>query len=440
MAYDVLFDNIGTLALPPQFSTTVDTDPSAAIPDYLKSGGIRPNFQGSTALSVADARSLTANYIPDQRLPQSIQWNFGVQHVFRKDYTVEVRYLGSRGVHLITQNQINKISRVTPDRNLPTFLQQPSASQLAALPLTLGDLTAVSNNRFEPYGFDSNITAYLPRGNSTYNGLAIQVNKQFSRGLHFVGSYTWSHMISDSDAEFYSTVLSPRRPQDFDNWRAERAASAFDRRHRFTYSAVWQTPWLQHSSNWFARNIAGNFLLTGTYTAESPEYATVQTNQDANLNGDAVDRVVLNPNGAKGMGSGVTPVNRQGQAVAIGNAATVAYIATNPNAQYILAGPGALATAGKNTLPTPGINNFDFSATKRFNIGEQKKFEFSAAALNLLNHPQFIPGSINSVYPQDTHATTGRNFLIPGQKIFGDFSQAYSNNPRNLLLSARIVF
>ena len=440
MAYDVLFDNIGTLALPPQFSTTVDTDPAAAIPNYLAHGGIVPNFQASSTLSVEDARALTANYVPNQTLPQSIQWNLGVQHVFKKDYTVEVRYLGSRGVHLITQNQLNKVSRVTPDRNIPTYLQQPSAGQLAALPLTLGDLTSTSNNIWAPLGFQQNITAYLPRGNSTYNGLAIQVNKRFSQGLQFVGSYTWSHMIADSDAEFFSTILSPRRPQDFGNWRGERASSAFDRRQRFTYSTVWETPWFRHSHNWFAKNIAGNFVLTGTYTAESPEYATVQTNYDANLNGDAVDRAILNTSGASGTGSGVTPLNRQGQTVAFNDPTTAAYVATNPNAQYILAGPGAFSTAGKNTLPTKGINNFDLSAVKRFNITESKSFEISVAAVNLLNHAQFVPGAINNVYPQDTHSQTGRNFLIPGTKIFNDFSQAYSNNPRNVFLSARFLF
>jgi outer membrane receptor protein involved in Fe transport len=441
MAYDVLFDNIGILALPPEFSTTVDTDVSNPQPNYLKNGGIPANFQGgSTALDTATARSLTSNYIPDQKVPMSIQWNFGVQHVFRRDYTLEVRYLGSRGVHLVTQNQFNRISRVSATRNLPTFLQQPSTSTLAALPLTLGDLTATSNNWLAPYGFPNTITTYMARGNSTYNGLAVQLNRRFSRGLQMVGSYTWSHLISDSDAEFNSTVLSPRRPVDFQNWRQERGNSAFDRRQRFTLSTIWETPWLKSNHNWFLHNIVGNYLLTGTYTAESPEYATVQSNFDANLNGDTVDRAILNGGGVTGTGSGVTPVNRLGQPVAFNSAATVAYVALNPNAQYILAGPGSYSTLGRNTLPTRGINNFDVSVVKRFNVTENKRFELSAAAFNLFNHAQFVPGAINNVYPQDTHSQTGRNFLIPGTKIFNDFSQAYSNNPRNIVLNARFVF
>jgi hypothetical protein len=436
----VLFDNIGILGLPPEFSTTVDTPLTAAIPNYLKNGGIPANFHASSTLDPATARSLTANYIADQKLPQSIQWNLSLQHVFARDYTVEVRYLGTRGVHLITQNQLNRVPRVTASRNIPTYLQTPSSAQLAALPLTLADLTAVSNNIYAPLGFPNTITSDLSRGNSSYNGLAIQVNKRFSRGFQLLGSYTWSHLISDSDAEFFSTVLSPRRPMDFQNWRAERADSAFDRRQRFTFAGIWEVPLFRKDGNWFKKNLVGNWLLSGTYTAESPEYATVQSNFDANLNGDTVDRAILNPNGTRGTGSGITALDRTGQSVAIGDPTTAAYVATNPTAQYILSGPGSYTTLGRNTLPTRGINNIDFSAVKRFNVSEHKSLEISASAFNLINHPQFVPGAISSAYPSDTHAQTGRNFLIPSFKIFNDFSQAYSNNPRNLMLVARFLF
>lgn len=439
--FDVLFDNIGILGLPPEFTTTVDTPIGANIPNYLKNGGIPANFHATSTLDPATARSLTANYIADQRLPESVQWNLSVQHVFRKDYTLEVRYLGSRGIHLITQNQINRIARTSATRNLPTFLSTPSAATLAALPLTLSDLTTgITNNAFAQYGFPNTITADLSRGNSSYNGLAVQGNKRFSHGLQFLGSYTWSHLISDSDAEFNSTVLSPRRPADSQNWRAERANSAFDRRHRFTFAGVWEAPWLQKDQHWLLKNVAGNWLFTGTYTAESPEYATVQSNQDANLNGDALDRAILNVNGVKGTGSGIVALNRQGQTVTLGNSSTVAYVATNPNAQYILSGPGAYSTLGRNTLPTRGINNVDFSAVKRFTVVEGKTLEVSASAFNLFNHPQYVPGAISNAYPTDTHAQTGRNFLIPGTRIFNDFSQAYSNNPRNVMLVARFLF
>ena len=39
-----------------------------------------------------------------------------MQHVFHNDYTFEARYLGTRGVHLLVQQQINK-TRYTGHRN-----------------------------------------------------------------------------------------------------------------------------------------------------------------------------------------------------------------------------------------------------------------------------------------------------------------------------------
>ena len=76
---------------------------------------------------------------------------------------------------------------------------------------------------------------------------------------------------------------------------------------------------------------------------------------------------------------------------------TVGYVAKNPNAQYIQAGQGALATAGRNTLATPRTNNWDMAVVKRFNTSERTNIEFTAQAFNIFNHSQFIPGSVNTV-------------------------------------------
>ena len=294
-------------------------------------------------------------------------------------------------------------------------------------------MRAISNNSLAKYGFDQSIVSFQDRGNSIYHGLAVQLDRRFSAGLQLRGAYTWSHLIDDSTTDFFATQLSPRRPQDFQNMTAERADSALDRRHRFTLATIYDAPWFKGNSNWIMKNILGNFLITGVYTFESPEYAVVQSGVDTNLNGDSAgDRSVLNPAGVKGTGSAVTALtNSAGR--------TVGYLANNPNAQYIVAGVGALATAGRNTLPSPRINNIDFSIMKKFNISEHKQFQFGAQASNLFNHPQFVPGAISNIYPQDSHLN-GRNFLIPGNRIFNDFSQAFSSNPRSIGLVARITF
>ena len=44
--------------------------------------------------------------------PESMQWNIGIQHVFHGDYTFESRYLGTRGIHLPVQAQMNRVPTV----------------------------------------------------------------------------------------------------------------------------------------------------------------------------------------------------------------------------------------------------------------------------------------------------------------------------------------
>jgi hypothetical protein len=118
--------------------------------------------------------------------------------------------------------------------------------------------------------------------------------------------------------------------------------------------------------------------------------------------------------------------------------ATVAYLATNPNARYITAGSGALANAGRNTIRMPGINNFDVSVAKKFNFSERRYFEFRGDFSNVLNHAQYTAGYINSV--RLTSQTTSRIFLLPNNSNFQQWSTNFASNSRTLQLVAKIVF
>jgi hypothetical protein len=340
-------------------------------------------------------------------------------------------------VHLLVQEQINKTNTpVTPTRSLPTYLQAPSQATLDSLPLTLAQLTAISpyNPVLAAAGFNgANITAFMPTGNSSYNGMAVQLNRRFSHGLTFQGAYTWSHNIDDSTASHFTTVLTPRRPMDFGNLRNDRASSALDRRQRLTFVWTWDMPQFAHAHNWAAKNVIGNWRLTGTYTAETGELGTVQSIVDSNMNGDSwPDRAIFNPAGNSLIGSDVTALkNTKGD--------TVAYLAKNPNAGYIRAQKGAFATAGRNTIPFPGINNWDMSLAKVFNITEVKKFMIRADASNLFNHAQFTPGLIDSVkYTQ--YNSGDRSYLGPHSSNFQAWNETFASNARTMQLVARFEF
>lgn len=433
IAYDQIFDNIGTNVRPPEVNSVVNS-PVTDTPGFLAGGGILPSATPAS-LTPAQARSATTGWLDNQKLGYAINWNFGVQHVFGKDYVVDVRYLGNRGVHLLMQTQLGRAAVVTDTNYLPTYLQRPSQDQLNSLPLTLTQLTAEKNtqaNTLAPYGFNNVITSYVPQGNSEYNGLAVEVNKRFSGHLTFKGAYTWSHLMDDSTMELNFTSLTPRRPQDFLNLRPEWASSALDRRHRLAMTWMYQTPWFEKSGNWWLRNLVGNYQLSGVYTAESPEWVTPQSATDANMNTDAAgDRVIVNPAGTPGTGSDVTALkNSAGQ--------VVAYMAVNPNAEFIRAASGALATSGRNILPTNGINSFDVNVVKTFSAGERYHVELRADFYNALNHPQYTPGRINSVLSASHINET--NYLTPGNALFGKWDQVFPSNARVIQLAAKFSF
>ena len=446
MSYDNTYINLAQNASPAYYQTTVDVNDSQPVSNFLANGGLAGT--PPAAATQADARASIASYTFDQHRPYALNGTIGVQHLIGKDYTIEARYVYTKGVHLWNQTRLNIVSPVTATNNLPTYLSAPSAAQLAGDTLTLGKLSstplpggtaALPFNDLAIYGFQQALVGYNPWGNSRYNGLAVQVNKRYSKGFSYIAAYTWSHNFDDSTATNFSTILSPRRAQDFQNQRAEWASSALDRRHRLTLTPMYDFRPFQ-SGSWLLKNIVGNWNISGTYTFQSPEYATVQSGVDSNLNNDSAgDRAIVNPAGAANVGSGVNPINAAGQIVAAGSPSIVAYVAQNPNARYIQAGAGAYANGGRNTLPLDHTNNFDAALMKKLNITEAKQLNFGVQAFNLFNHSQFVGGYLSDVSPYST-AAISRNFLIPGNSTFGQYSGYFPSNSRQLQIVVRLVF
>jgi hypothetical protein len=454
MAYDVLYDNIGILSEPPQVGATINCgsgapqclSTSSPSPQFLANGGLPGGGSGLTQLSEADARANTSSWIPTTvKWPYSISWNLGVQHAFGGSYTADVRYVGTRGNRLDVQDIVNLRSIVSPSHFLPTYLQNPGQAALNALPLTLASMENEDPflPAFEAAGFQSPITAFIPEGWSTYHGLQTELTKRMKNGLMVQAAYTWSRTIDNSTADFHTTDLTPRRPQDFQNLTGDKAVSALSRTHRFSLAMVYETQFFKSNSNWLMKNVIGNWNFSPVYVYESPEWATVQANRDANLNGDSAgDRAIFNSAGVPGTGTGVTALtNSAGD--------TVAYLANDPTAQYIRTGAGALSNLGRNTLATAPTNNLDLNIYKALNITESKKVTLGAQFNNILNHAQFIPGSVpglglgvNDVNP-GSFTTTGasyKNYLTPGKASFNDPSATFSSNPRTIGLVLKFIF
>jgi hypothetical protein len=460
LGYDVLFDNIGTLSRPPQIGSTTQCPNPVCQTPFLANGGIPLKVvSGITVLDPATARANTSAFLPNNvQYPYSESWNLGVQHVFAKDYTADVRYVGTRGIDLDVQNWLNFQPVATPTNSLPTYLQAPSQASLDARTLNLGQLETEFNNggfyvpAYLNAGFVNPVIAYMPWGASTYHGLQTQLTRRFSNGLHFQLAYTFSHTVDNSTADFHTTDIAPRRPQDFLNLPSERANSILDHRHRITISAIYDAPWYSHSSSWLKRNVLGNYEIAPVYTWESGQWGTVQSGLDSNLNADAAgDRAIVNPRGVPGTSS--TVLNLCNSAiVATGHLCNndpdpnfdpspfvVAYQAATPSAQYITAGLGALANSSRSTLATPPINNWDMSVSKHIAITERYRLDLMVQALNALNHPEFVTGSPNQGLTITTVGSV-RNLLIPGSPNFNNPKTSFASNARTLQLALKFSF
>jgi hypothetical protein len=491
IAGDVLDDNLGLLTFPPQYSSTNDVNTSvsgnptpgtdcvgtaakvgtytAGCSNFLTNGGL-PHGTGTlnTYATIADQRAATSAYLPtNQLLPYAENWTLGVQHVFKSVYTAEVRYVGTRGIHLPTQDQINVQPRVTAANQIPTLMSAPSAASLGSYTNTLPKITALSNivpAWAQPSdfalngGFSTKITSYRPLSSSNYNGMEASLNRHFTQGLLLNLSWTWSKAMDDATAATFSTTLTPRRPQNSQNVAADYSRSALSRTHRITLVAVYDVPFFK-TSGWLLKNTVGNWELAPIYTYESPEYFTVLSGVNSNQNGDSagIDRTIFNPNGVKHTGSAVisyanpnmtslcpVPVapatySHDPNGTIICSANTVAYVAKNPNAEYITAAAGTLPNGQRNTEPINPINDLDLTAIKRFNFGEARSIEFQAQAYNVFNHAQYVPGSINNV-SNPGYSTLNTAYQIASNPGFRQAGSFFKANARTMQLTLKFNF
>ncbi len=400
VAHDVLFQNLVNLQLPPQLQSEIDASSGGGgifgnNTRFLETGGIPSGGPVDPALFTDrdTARLLTQAIILDTKTPYTMSWSLAVQREFLKNWSVEARYLGTRGVHLFVQSRLN--GGVPPSFNLPTFFTAssvPGRSALRNLP-SREDFLNAQERLLGDLGFAGNITAFPAQGNSIYHGGSFNLKRRFAGGLTIDSSYTWSKTIDDGTNELFTSFVNPRRPQDNFNLRNERAESVLSRRHRFTFAWIWELPFYREDKSWIGKTLGG-WQVSGVYQAESGQRVDALSFTDSNGNGDAAgDRAVLNPTGDLGRGTAVNWLLRNGNIVPAGSAAdsqVVGYVAIDPNAGFVLADVGAVSTAGRNLLQAPGINNWDLAFFKRIPINERHRLEFRAELYNAFNHPQFV--------------------------------------------------
>ncbi len=175
--------------------------------------------------------------------------------------------------------------------NVPCPYGNPSAPAACTIvgaagtgtPVTLVGLRPYSSPNCNPYSgagcpadgtpIFSNIFSENTVANSNYNGLQVSVEKNYSHGLLFQASYTFSKAI-DQGASF-ENELNPI------NANATRGISLLSAKNRFVFSPVWELPIPKQDG--FAGKVANGWQVSAIITYQSGFPIRVQDENDSEL-------------------------------------------------------------------------------------------------------------------------------------------------------------
>jgi len=228
----------------------------------------------------------------DLRIPESYQINAGVERDLGRGYSVEANFSFTRGLHLwrefnanapVLPSGYNNFTEFLASRDFANFanpvtttrplFNTSNAGELVrfghkslnpenpnavvrvmefGVPVSVMNLTSTSStmldaalaaiNHLRPDPSRGEIEQLISAGNSFYRALTLELRKRFdaSDGFHgfrfmFRAGYTLSSLVDDGVVNTSDALV----PGDF---RAERARSLLDRRHRFVLSGSFNLP------------------------------------------------------------------------------------------------------------------------------------------------------------------------------------------------------
>jgi hypothetical protein len=378
------------------------------------------NDIGSDA--VGPIRSISRN------IPYEQAWSLGFQKELPGRIVFDASYVGKKGTHLyfggfrnlnflpasalagLTPAQIGALKdqvanpfHYDPTVNGPTcdptrFICDP-ASGLAGPTISKFQLL-LPFPQYNAFQGDS-----PPIANSIYHALQVRVEKEFSNGLQFLMTYSWSKSIDNASAIDDSVVflgggildtgnvLNVQNPFDL---RAERATSVFDIPQIFQFSYVYELPVGRGRS--FGRNmhpilnaIVGGWQTNGIIRIDNgrpilpliqdPSQTRIPTySQRPNLSA-LLERASGSPQ----------------QASITNGDPTVSYFSNSSIADPgVLTHPAAFTfgNAGRTitSVRQPGARDVSMSLFKDFPLAmirEGMRLQFRAESFNTFNHPHF---------------------------------------------------
>jgi hypothetical protein len=210
----------------------------------------------------------------------------------------------------------------------------------------------------------SNIFAEDTMANSSYNALQVSLEKNYSHGLLFQASYTWSKAI-DQGASF-ENELNPI------NFGATRGLSLMDAKHRFVFSPVWELPIPKHAG--VAGKAVNGWGVSAIITFQSGFPIRVQDQNDTELMSSLFFEGANTPQ-VTGKVQFLNPKTNGGLWFKTSNF-------TDP-------APGTFGNTPHALCCGPAISNTDIVISKKTGLGERLNTEFRAEFYNAWNHTQF---------------------------------------------------
>jgi outer membrane receptor protein involved in Fe transport len=288
---------------------------------------------------------------PDSADSSIDQWNLGIQRLLPGNMVLTLDYVGTKGTHLSTLRNLNQ----------QTFNANGVGTGIVPYP-GLGPIEYRDNG-----------------GNSNYHGGELTLEKRFSKGLSFRGTYTYSKSIDESQ-EHLAAGGTGSFTQNAYNRRERRGPSDFDIRHHLAGSYIYELPFgrgRSYLNEGALSHILGGWRISGTGGFRTGRPFTIRAgNNDTSIGG---------PRGG-GLVSAFADCLRDGTLSKSERTIdrwfdTTAYAAPTPI---------RLGTCGRNTLRGPGLTNFDFALARVFDyFGEGRSLELRWEMFNMFNTPQF---------------------------------------------------
>lgn len=339
------------------------------------------------------------------------QTSFGLQYQVSNNTVLSVNYIGNWG------RKMNRVQNANQGfvTSCPTCATvTPTAHIYFPLTSFNSGNTIDANDTSNGAGQHAFVELATNDGNTDYNALEVNVQRQMSRRLMYNFSYSFSHNMAD----YVDNLTGTDTPQNAHDYAQEMSNSAQDVRHRFVGSGTYQLPIGQGgmilNSNNLASRLIGNWQANGIVTLQSGEPFSVAATNESDTGGNS------NPY-ANCVGDPWTGATKNRHD----------YVGVNSTGFFISPAafsPPALGTFGScrpRMFHGPGLEDEDLSLFKQFPVTEADKLELRFEFFDAFNHPSFANPSTNI-------STSGANF--------GKVTSGTTAGPRIMQIAAKFYF